>query len=327
MSDLSIRPRCPVAAPASPDGTPAAPATVSFELDPPRTAAGSESLWRTIAELTAAAPDFFSVTYGASGSSRETSREVVRWILAHTDDRVVAHLTCLGAPPEEVRAVAEQLVSDGVRDFLALRGDPPAGVPDRTPHAAGLQRASELVTLLRGLGDESGHELSVAVAANPWALRSAPAGSCGDLQALRAKQDAGADYAITQVFFEVGDYVRYVEAARGAGVTLPLLPGIVPLNNPVRLRRLEEISGVQVPARILERLDAETDDEARSRVGTVLGTELLEQVLEAGAPGVHLYTFNQHQASLDLLGSSRLGDASARRRIRDQERDRAPERS
>ena len=314
MSDLSTRPRCPVPAPASPDGTPAAPATVSFELYPPRTAAGSESLWLTIAELTTAQPDFFSVTYGASGSSRETSRDVVRWILAHTDTRVVAHLTCLGAPQDEVRAVAEQLLSDGVRDFLALRGDPPADAPDWSPHPQGLQRASELVTLLRDLGDESGQELSIAVAANPWALRSTPTGTCGDLQALLAKQEAGADYAITQVFFEVDDYTRYVEAARAAGVTLPLLPGIVPLHNPARLRRLQEISGVQVPTVILERLEAEDDEEARRSVGADLGTELLEQVLDAGAPGVHLYTFNQHRASLDLLTSADLGDRAARER-------------
>lgn len=317
MSDLSTRSRSPLRLPAHPDGTSEHRPTVSFELYPPRTAAGSESLWLTIAELARAEPDFFSVTYGASGSSRETSRDVVRWILAHTDAPVVAHLTCLGAPQAEVRAVAGQLVEDGVRDFLALRGDPPAGVPDWAPHPQGLQRASELVTLLRDLGDDGGHELSIGVAANPWALRSAPGGTCGDLQALRAKQDAGADYAITQVFFEVEDYTRYVDTARAAGVTIPLLPGIVPLHNPARLRRLQEISGVLVPPSVLERLDAEADDEARRSVGTVLGTELLEQVLAAGAPGVHLYTFNQHRASLDLLAGANLDRRVTRERTLD----------
>lgn len=307
MSDLTSRTRCPLRVPAHADGTSDHRPTISFELYPPRSAAGSDSLWLTIAELARAEPDFFSVTYGASGSSRETSREVLRWIVAHTDVPVVAHLTCLGAPRAEVRAVAEGLIADGVRDFLALRGDPPADVTGWEPHPEGLQRASELVSLLREL--ETGHPgraLTVAVAANPWALRQAPAGDCGDLRALLAKQDAGADYAITQVFFEVEDYTRYLEAARDAGVTIPLLPGIVPLHSPTRLRRLEEISGVEVPPSILALLDAEDDDEARRSVGTTLGSELVEQVLAAGAPGVHLYTFNQHRGALDLLEGARL---------------------
>lgn len=284
---------------------PGAP-SISFELYPPRSAAGEVSLQRTIEHLVGARPDFLSVTYGASGSSRETSRAVVSWILEHTDVPPVAHLTCLGAPAAEVRAVVDALVDVGVRDFLALRGDPPAGEPDWVPDPHGLHRASQLVELLRETEQDLGDPLSVGVAASPAALRGDPA-ACGDLAALRAKQDVGADYAITQVFFDPQDYTRYVDAARTAGVHLPLLPGIVPLVDPRRLRRLEEISGVGVPTRILSVLENEADDDGRRAAGRDLGVELLTAVLDAGAPGVHLYTFNQHAASLDLLAGASLG--------------------
>ncbi|MCU1431143.1 MAG: hypothetical protein JWP95_248 [Actinotalea sp.] len=297
--------------------------SVSFELYPPRSPAGSTSLWATIGELTSVAPDFFSVTYGASGSSRETSRAVVQWILRHTDVPVVAHLTCIDQPVDEVTQVAEQLVSDGVRDFLALRGDPPADATDWEPHPDGLPRASHLVELLRSVEErrpDVDHPFSIGVAAAPAALPADGAGDgpadgpCDDVRALLAKQDAGADYAITQVFFDVDDYRRYVDAATHAGVTIPLLPGIVPLVDPRRLRRLQAISGVVVPDRILDRLDAATDPEGRRLIGTAMGVDLVEQVLAAGAPGLHLYTFNQHAASLDLLEGAHLGGRGTLRR-------------
>ena len=284
---------------------PGAP-TISFELYPPRSPAGEVSLQRAIEHLVTVVPDFLSVTYGASGSSRETSREVVAWIIANTDVPPVAHLTCLGAPAGDVRAVVDGLVAVGVRDFLALRGDPPVGEPDWAPDPHGLHRASQLVELLRETERDLGEPLSVGVAASPAALHGDPA-ACGDLVALLAKQEAGADYAITQVFFDPQDYIRYVAAARDAGVHLPLLPGIVPLVDPRRLRRLEQISGVGVPTRILRLLEDGADDEHRRVAGRDLGVELLTAVLDAGAPGVHLYTFNQHAASLDLLAGAGLG--------------------
>lgn len=335
MSDLPRPDRSPIARPPLPTravsgvaarlaAVPELGPTVSFELYPPRTPAAEAALWPTIARLAEVSPDFFSVTYGASGSSQHTSRAVVRWIVEHVGPAggVVAHLTCIGSPRSHVREVAAELVADGVRDFLALRGDPPAGAIDWQPHPQGLRWAYELVGLLRELEAEHAHgPLSIGVAATPSALRVIPPGTaesaasaaaaggeplCGDLRALQAKQAAGADYAITQVFFEVEDYRRYLSAARAAGITIPLLPGVVPLVDPRRLRRLEEISGVPVPHRILERLDAQTDEERRRAVGTAMGVEFVQELLAAGAPGLHLYTFNQHRAALDLLAASGL---------------------
>lgn len=283
--------------------------SVSFELYPPKTDTTRAALPGTIAQLAAAEPDFFSVTYGASGSTRDVSHDVVRWILENTASTVVAHLTCIGLPWEDVRPVAEQFVDDGVRNLLALRGDPPAGVPDWQPHPGGLTRASDLVARLHELGEEKGVQLSVGVAATPSARWVAPPQSPtpddDDIQALLAKERAGADYAITQVFFEAESYIGYRDAARAAGVRIPLLPGIVPLTEPKRLRRLEEISGVPVPPVVLARLDA-TEGEERRAVGNAMGAELVRAVLDAGAPGVHLYTFNQHTAVLDLLHGAGL---------------------
>ena len=278
--------------------------TVSFELFPPRSEAGARSLWAAIDRLAEAAPDFISVTYGASGSSRDTSRGVVQHVLEHTSVRPVAHLTCIASERAELREIAEGFLADGVRDVLALRGDPPVGVDPWVPPTDGLGRASELVTFLR----EVDPGFSIAVAATPSCLPAEPdpdAPLCGDLLALRAKQEAGAQYAITQVFFEADAYRRYVSTARAAGIHLPIVPGIVPLEDPARLRRLEEISGVPVPAVLLDRLDAETDEERRRAAGLELGADLVTQVLEAGAPGLHLYTFNQSRASVALL--DRLG--------------------
>jgi methylenetetrahydrofolate reductase (NADPH) len=290
--------------------------TVSFELYPPRTEAGMTALKRTVEQLVQVRPDFVSVTYGASGSTRETSREVVRWLRTTTDVRVVAHLTCVGAPWPEVRAVAEGFLEEGVRDLLALRGDPPRGATEWRPHPEGLRSGSELVARLRELADEVGEPVSLGVAATPsaaYAVPPAPPLPDGDeIRALLAKQDAGADYAISQVFFEPTSYTGYVAAAREAGVTLPVLPGIVPLVDPARLRRLEEISRVPVPPGVLARLESVAPEE-RDRVGLGLGVGLVRAVLDAGAPGVHLYTFNQHAASLALLGALGLRD---RRRSR-----------
>lgn len=284
----------------------AAGPSVSFELYPPKTETTRAALPATIARLAAARPDFFSVTYGASGSTREVSHDVVRSILATTGSDVVAHLTCIGLPWEQVRPVAEQFLDDGVRNLLALRGDPPAGVPDWRPQPGGLRHAADLVGRLHELGVERGVPLSVGVAATPtnrWAAPPAtPEPGDDDIQALLAKQHAGADYAITQVFFEASSYITYRDAARAAGVTIPLLPGVVPLANAARLRRLQQISGVPVPAEVLVRLDAAGDDDDRRRAeGRAMGADLVRAVLDAGAPGLHVYTFNEHAATLDLL--------------------------
>ncbi|GAB7190169.1 methylenetetrahydrofolate reductase [Kineococcus sp. NUM-3379] len=286
--------------------------TVSFELFPPRTPASRESVLETVDVLAGAGADFFSVTYGASGSTRETSRDLVAHILSATPVPVVAHLTCVGASRAEVIETVTRYLDVGVRSFLAVRGDPPAGEPDWCPHPDGLARACDLVELLqvvdrchrarRGvLAPVDEEPLSVAVAAFP-AARQAGSDAC-DVDVLLAKQRAGADFAITQVFYEADDYTRLVERARAAGVTIPLVPGVIPMTDPARLLRLQQLTGVPVPRALLARLEqaAAGGRAAVHAEGIRASVELVRRVLDAGAPGLHVYTFNKHHAALDLL--------------------------
>lgn len=298
--------------------------TVSFEIFPPRTPAAAEGLWRTVQHLVAVSPDYISVTFGASGSTRDSSRGLVRTILAETPVTAVAHLTCVGASRPEVAALVDEFLDEGVRSILALRGDPPKEQPHWQPHPAGLAYASELVALIRELergraargldgdlaagvgvpGSASGSprtagHLSIAVAAYPGGVTSPTRRD--DVAALLAKQEAGADYALTQVFYHPAAYAGLVREARDAGVHIPIVPGLIPMTDPGRLGRLAVLTGVQPPADLMARLAAEEDPVARHRLGIRASVDLAHAVLDAGAPGLHLYTFNKHEAALDLL--------------------------
>ena len=291
--------------------------TVSFEIFPPRTPAAADGLWRTVQHLAAVGPDFISVTFGASGSTRESSRGLVRAIVADTPVTAVAHLTCVGASRAEVATLVGEFLDEGVRSILALRGDPPKDQADWRPHPQGLAYASELVALIRQVERDraSGRlpsrplardglraveePLSIAVAAYPGGVTSPTRRD--DVAALIAKQEAGADYALTQVFYDPAAYVGLVREARAAGVHIPIVPGLIPMTDPGRLSRLEVLTGVTPPADLLARLAAEDDPMARHRLGIRASVDLARAVLDAGAPGLHLYTFNKHEAALDLL--------------------------
>ncbi|RYV51865.1 methylenetetrahydrofolate reductase [Pengzhenrongella frigida] len=293
--------------------------TVSFELFPPRTPKSFDALTVTIQALAAVRPDFISVTYGASGSTRQTTRELVRHLLAHTPVLPIAHLTCVGVSREDVVAVIEEFLDEGVRNFLALRGDPPKDQPNWRPRTGELVQASELVELLREVEAArcvtsasqalrgAARKLSVAVAAFPAGNPSAGSTREQDLRALLAKQEAGADFAITQVFFEAKSYLGLVRDARDLGITIPIVAGVIPTTDPARLVRLEELTGVQVPTDLLARLAAADDPAERHRVGIRASVDLADEVLDGGAPGLHIYTFNQHEAALDLLEGVHLG--------------------
>lgn len=296
--------------------------TVSFELFPPRNPDAAPKLWATIEALASARPDFVSVTYGASGATRYTTRALVRRLLQETSLNPIAHLTCVGVSRTEVEAVIEEFLDEGVRSFLALRGDPPTDA-DWTPHPEGLRTASDLVTVLREVEARrcatspsqtvraTVRPLSVAVAAFPRGNAGAGTTREQDIAALLAKQDAGADFAITQVFFDAASYLELVAAAREAGVVIPIIPGIIPATDPARLLRVQQLTGVQVPAELLATLAAADDDVARHRTGIRASVDLVKAVLDGGAPGVHIYTFNKHEAALDLLDGANLGGGAA----------------
>ncbi|WP_432573297.1 methylenetetrahydrofolate reductase [Kineococcus sp. SYSU DK005] len=291
--------------------------TLSFELFPPRSPAARDALHGTVERLAATGPDFFSVTHGAAGTTRTAGCELLAHLRRETRAAAVAHLTCVGSTRRGVVELAEEFFAAGVRDVLALRGDPPAGSADWRAPADAVRRACDLVELLRvadrrhrlraggrgGAAGGDGTPLTVAVAAFPSSRRA------GDLQALRAKQDAGASFAITQVCYSAREYAAFTATARAAGITLPLLPGIIPTTDPARLLRLEQLTGVPVPRSLLALLEsaAEHGDAARERAGTRYGRALARDLLHAGAPGLHLYTFNSAPAALDLLEGAHLG--------------------
>ncbi|MCG2798776.1 MAG: methylenetetrahydrofolate reductase [Cellulomonas sp.] len=305
--------------------TPADRPTVSFELFPPRSEDGANRLVATIAALESARPDFVSVTYGASGRTRQTTRRLVAQILHTTSLTPIAHLTCVDNSRDETVAIIEEFLDEGVRSFLALRGDPPAGATDWQPHPAGLRTSAELVTLLREV--EAARcarsqaqavrglvkPLSVAVAAFPRGNHATGGTRADDVAALLSKQQAGADFAITQVFWDAPSYLALVGEARAAGVTIPIIPGILPATDPDRLVRVGRLTGVTPPDDLLARLTGYDDPTARHRAGVRVTADLVNAVLDGGAPGIHVYTFNQHRAALDLLDLTHLGGAPAPR--------------
>lgn len=292
--------------------------TISFELFPPRNPQAAPRLWETVRALESVHPDFVSVTYGASGKTRETSRALVSRLLQETSLSPIAHLTCVGTSREEITTIVEEFLDEGVRSFLALRGDPPVGQDDWQAHPDGLATASELVGLLREIESRRCtaspaqavrarvRPLSVAVAAFPRGNAATGGTRAQDVASLLAKQEAGADFAITQVFYDAEAYLGLVAEAREAGVVIPIIPGIIPATDPARLERVQALTGVPVPRALLETLASADDERERHRRGIRAGVDLINGILDGGAPGVHLYTFNTHGAALDLLEGADL---------------------
>ena len=275
--------------------------TLSYELFPPRSPAADEALSQTMRMLAATDPDFISITYGASGSTRSTSRTVVQRLAATHTIPPLAHLTCVDQSRAELTTVIEEYLAEGVRDFLALRGDPPKGQADWHPHPDGLLYASELVKLLREVARSHGiDDLSVGVTAFPT-QHVMPQWRQQGLDVLRAKQDAGADFAITQVFYEVAQYTDLVRDAAADGIDLPIIPEVMPLVSATRAHRAAQLTGVETPEALIADLEAAEDDAAGRAAGVAHAAALSRDLLDAGAPGIHVITFNKHEAAMDLV--------------------------
>jgi methylenetetrahydrofolate reductase (NADPH) len=292
----------------------------SFELYPPRNGAAAAALPATIDRLAAAGPEFISVTYGANGSSRTSSLDVLRYILANTSVSPMAHLTCVGSSHAEANRLIREFLDAGVRSFLAVRGDPPADGPAGDSGIGDLRSAGELVQLIhrvqaervpyeellvpgiptaREVRTEREH-VRIAVAAFPNGHPNSRSAS-QDIDTLLAKQAAGANLAITQLFFHPEDYLAFAERARDAGVEFPILPGIMPVTSPARLKRMLELSGEDLPSELAIQLEIEPTEEGQREIGIAWASGVVSQLVAGGAPGIHLYTFNQHHAVLSVL--------------------------
>ena len=288
---------------AHPNLSDTAPVALSYELFPPRSPAASETLWTTIRELETTQPDYVSVTYGASGSNRDTAVDLINRLLLETTLRPLAHLTCVGNTPQELAAVVGELLDTGVRGILALRGDLPKDAS--APAAGSLRYAQDLIELIRRVEQRRSAllcagKIAVGVAAYPARHPESPSEE-HDVEVLLAKQRSGADFAITQVFFKTEQYADLLTRARRAGVTIPIIPGVMPLTSLRRLRRLGELTGVEPVPELMERLAAADTDLERLHIGVDATVDLANAALEAGAPGIHIYTFNEHQSALDVL--------------------------
>lgn len=302
--------------------------TFSFELYPPRSTDAEAALYTSIASLVAAAPEFISVTYGASGSTRGLSLSVLTHMLRNTEVKPMAHLTCVGSSYAEASQLIREFLDAGVTSFLALRGDPPQGASEGDDFLGDLGSAGELVQLIHRVQKErvpfafndvpgfpgakrlsSGEKVTIAVAAFPNGHpRSRSIDQ--DLDTLLAKEAAGANLAITQLFFHADEYLAFVERARAAGVTMRILPGIMPVLSVRRLERILELTGEATPVSLHRRLASAPDAASQAEIGIEHAIDLGARLLAGGAPGLHLYTFNQHEAPLAVLrGVGLLGAA------------------
>lgn len=275
----------------------------SFELFPPKTDEGERTLWQTVREIEALRPTFVSVTYGAGGSTQDRTVRITGEIARETTLTPVAHLTCVGASRDELRGVIGQYAAEGVSTMLALRGDPPAGLNTQwRPHPGGLEHAVDLVALIRSLGT-----FSVGVAAFPEGHPEST-DLDQDARVLAMKQDAGAEFAITQLFFDVADYERLVARAARHGCAMPIVPGIMPVTNVSQVLRFTELSGAAFPAGLAARFEAIADDaEAVTRLGIEVAATMCERLLSGGAPGLHFYTLNRSRSTIEVYEALGLG--------------------
>jgi len=268
---------------------------VSFEFFPPKDDASEAALWDAIRRLERVRPDFVSVTYGAGGSTQDRTVRVTERIARETTLTPLAHLTCVGASVQDIRRVIGQYAAAGVRNILALRGDPP-GDPggEWIAHPEGLNHATDLVTLIRTLGD-----FTIGVAAFPDVHPASP-DLDHDVDVMLKKADAGASFAVTQMVFDADSYLRLRDRV-AQHRDLPITPGLMPVTNLKQITRMTELMGTPLPAAVVDRLQAVSEDPVAVRaVGVQIATELAQRMLAEGAPGLHFITMNRSTATLEV---------------------------
>ena len=282
---------------------------LSFEFFPPKSPEAEGQLWETAAELSAYAPGFMSVTYGAGGSTKEPTLATVRHLLK-MGLPAASHLTCVGATKEEVHAVVADFQAVGVKHFVALRGDPPEGVGTAyKPFPGGYANAAELAAGLHGIAD-----FEISVSAYPEKHPQSP-DVAADIDMLKRKVDAGATRALTQFFFENDDFERYLERVRKAGITIPIVPGILPVHNLSQVQKFAGLCGASVPGWLADRLaPVDGRPQERAAVAIELATRQVDDLITRGVSEFHFYTMNRAamvSAVCDGVGFSRIGRPAA----------------
>jgi len=277
----------------------------SFEFFPPKNDAGVASLFETLRALRPLGPSFVSVTWGAGGSTRGRTLEMVTRIKRETEIEAMAHLTCVGVSRKELEEQLAVICDAGITNVLALRGDPPRGQREFIPHPEGLAYGSDLVLLAREVSEKRGVKLCVGGACYPEG-HPETRDLAASLRHCKIKVDAGADFLISQLFFDNRHYFDFIGRARAAGIEAPILPGIMPVTNVEQIQRFTALCGAHVPAGLQAALRARRDDhEAALQLGVAFAALQCAELLRHGAPGVHFYTLNRSTATRAILAALR----------------------
>mgnify|MGYP005843767047 CR=1 FL=1 len=275
------------------------PITFSFEFFPPKTPQGWEALFGNITELRPLNPSWVSVTYGAGGSTREHTHDLVLRITRETDLTVVPHLTCIGSSRDEIRAVVERYLTNGIINLLALRGDAPKGNPTWKPELDGFYYAADLVRFIK----KQFPEICIGVAGFPEGHPETP-NRLIEMDHLKAKVDAGADYIVTQLFFDNRDFYDFCERCTLAGIRVPIIAGIMPVLTRQGMVRMAELAaGARLPARLLKLIARADSDDYVAKAGVHWASEQVRDLIDSGVRGIHFYTLNKSRATMQIYES------------------------
>ncbi|MDQ6999388.1 MAG: methylenetetrahydrofolate reductase [NAD(P)H], partial [Mariprofundus sp.] len=269
---------------------------ISCEFFPPKTDKGEENLWNCLNELRSINPAYISVTYGAGGTTQDRTKGIVTRIKDETGLSPVAHLTCVGASKHELAELLADYQAAGIENILALRGDAPEGMEHFEAVAGGFSHATDLIAFLRTQGD-----FSIACATYPEGHPESTGGVADDIRYLKMKQDNGADAAVTQYFFDNETFFRFRDACENAGITIPIIPGIMPVGNFDQIVRFSAMCGASIPAWLHEQMaPLQGDLDAVKALGIELATKQCRELLQADVPGIHFYTLNKSEATIAI---------------------------
>lgn len=270
---------------------------LSFELFPPKTAAGETAMFKHVDQLVAFQPSYITCTYGAGGSTRNKTLEIVERVHQNYGLPVASHLTCVGATADELRAYLKEATERNITNIVALRGDPPKGETEFRAVEGGLHFANDLVQLIRS----EFPALGIAVAGYPETHQEAPSPQA-DLDNLKRKVDSGGDVVITQLFYNNDDFFRFRETCDRLGITVPIVPGILPVTNLAQIQRITSLCGAQLPDTFVGDLQQCGDDDAQQfEVGVQFASRQVQQLRDAHVPGIHFYVLNKSQATAGVL--------------------------
>ncbi|MDQ6958311.1 MAG: methylenetetrahydrofolate reductase [NAD(P)H] [Mariprofundaceae bacterium] len=269
---------------------------ISCEFFPPKTDKGEANLWKCLHELEAIHPAYISVTYGAGGSTQDRTKRIVCRIKEETGLSPVAHLTCVGANRDDLAALLDEYKHAGIENILALRGDPPEGMDHFEATVGGFEHATDLISFIH---EQDG--FSIGCATYPEGHPESKGGVADDIRYLKLKQDNGADAAVTQYFFDNDAFFKFYDAATKAGVTIPIIPGIMPITNFEQIVRFSAMCGAIVPAWLHKKMKPVQDNlDAVKKLGIELATKQCCELLDAGVPGLHFYTLNKSESTIAI---------------------------